>query len=173
MVRIMGVDQSYSGFAFSLGMEESTEKKSFPADEKVSPVARLHEIKKWFTSQLYRFRPDAVFMEGYAPGAKYGREMAGELGAVVKLTVWEDIGPNRLWVIAPSALKKFVTGKGSGPKNTMLLHVYKRWDVEFSDDNMADAFSLARLGQCYDHGPWDDLPKFQQEVLNSIEGPYS
>jgi hypothetical protein len=31
----------------------------------------------------------------------------------------------------------------------MLLQIYKKWGVEFSDDNAADAYALARLsGKC-------------------------
>jgi len=48
-------------------------------------------------------------------------------------------------VIPPGSLKKFVTGKGNAKKNLMLLKVFKKWGVEFDDDNLADAYSLARL----------------------------
>ena len=50
-------------------------------------------------------------------------------------------------IIAPGTLKKFVCGKGKGhaKKNLMLLKVYKNWGIEFDDDNLADAYSLARM----------------------------
>ncbi len=47
-------------------------------------------------------------------------------------------------IIAPGTLKKFVTGDGRAKKDLMLLKVYKKWGVEFSDDNLADAYGLAR-----------------------------
>jgi crossover junction endodeoxyribonuclease RuvC len=42
-------------------------------------------------------------------------------------------------------LKKYATGKGTAKKQEMLLQMYKRWGVEFNDDNAADAYALARL----------------------------
>jgi hypothetical protein len=43
-------------------------------------------------------------------------------------------------------LKKYVTGKGQGvKKNQILLSVYKKWGVEFMDDNAADSYALARI----------------------------
>lgn len=47
----------------------------------------------------------------------------------------------------PSAVKKFVTGKGNCKKNLMLKEVYKKWNVDFSDDNLCDAYALARLAK--------------------------
>lgn len=48
-------------------------------------------------------------------------------------------------IIAPTALKKFVSGKGNAKKELMLLKVFKKWGVEFSDSNLCDAYSLARM----------------------------
>jgi crossover junction endodeoxyribonuclease RuvC len=42
-------------------------------------------------------------------------------------------------------LKKYASGKGTSKKQEMLLQIYKRWGVEFNDDNAADAYALARL----------------------------
>jgi crossover junction endodeoxyribonuclease RuvC len=42
-------------------------------------------------------------------------------------------------------LKKYATGKGTSKKQEMLMQIYKRWGVEFNDDNAADAYALARL----------------------------
>lgn len=48
-------------------------------------------------------------------------------------------------VIAPGSLKKFVTGKGNSKKDLMLLKTYKKWGIEFEDDNLCDAYGLARM----------------------------
>jgi crossover junction endodeoxyribonuclease RuvC len=47
--------------------------------------------------------------------------------------------------IPPMTLKKYATGKGTSKKQEMLMQIYKRWQVEFNDDNAADAYALARL----------------------------
>jgi crossover junction endodeoxyribonuclease RuvC len=48
-------------------------------------------------------------------------------------------------VVAPNTLKKFVTGKGNSKKNQMMLHAFKKWKMEFDDDNLCDAYGLARM----------------------------
>ena len=48
-------------------------------------------------------------------------------------------------IIAPGTLKKFITGSGAAKKEHMLLNIYKKWGIEFKDNNLADAYSLARL----------------------------
>jgi hypothetical protein len=89
-----------------------------------------------------------VAMEGYAFGSQMAN-MAGELGAVVKLTLHDLLykyNGKYPYIIPPTVLKKYVTGKGSGvQKNQILLQVYKNWGIEFNDDNAADSYSLAHL----------------------------
>lgn len=48
-------------------------------------------------------------------------------------------------IIPPTKLKKFVTGKGNCKKELILLKIYKKWGVEFDDNNIADAYGLARM----------------------------
>ena len=46
-------------------------------------------------------------------------------------------------VIAPTQLKKFVTGKGNSKKEVMLLASFRKWGIEFRDNNICDAYGLA------------------------------
>lgn len=48
-------------------------------------------------------------------------------------------------IVPPTSLKKFVSGKGNVKKEVMLKEVYKRWNVDFNDNNLADAYGLARM----------------------------
>ena len=48
-------------------------------------------------------------------------------------------------VVPPNTLKKFITGKGHAKKEHMLLNIYKKFGIEFEDNNIADAFSLAKM----------------------------
>jgi crossover junction endodeoxyribonuclease RuvC len=50
-------------------------------------------------------------------------------------------------VVAPSQLKKFVTLKGTSHKSEILLEVYKRYGVSFSNEDLADAYGLAVIGR--------------------------
>lgn len=47
--------------------------------------------------------------------------------------------------VAPTKLKKFVTGDGRAQKNLMLKEVYKKWGADLNDDNSADSYALARF----------------------------
>lgn len=170
----IGIDQSYSGFAITGLYEDgqhTTEVAKFDPKRYGTGVDRLISIQDWFTSSLLRLdcmdTIEHVCMEGYANGSKFGREVAGELGYATKrlLRRWH---PQQLLptIVPPTSLKKFVTGKGNAKKNEMLLGVYKKWGVEYSDDNLADAYSLARVGEALD----TDVPlaKYQQEVLTAL-----
>lgn len=149
-MKIIGIDQSYTGFGYSI--DGDSKKKGFPASRFDSDLDRLRGVRKWFTEwlnvQSAGTSIDLVVMEGYANAAKFGREMAGELGGVVKLAVLDCLGLEPL-IVPPPSLKKFVTGSGAAKKNTMIAHVYRKWGVMFSDDNQADAFSLEKFGYCY------------------------
>ena len=54
-------------------------------------------------------------------------------------------------VVPPQTLKKFVCGKGNVKKEQMLLQTYKRWGMEFQDNNICDAYCLARYAMENDH----------------------
>lgn len=172
MTLYVGIDQSYSGFGIiawsNEGWGHDSALQPFPAAKYETPEQRLLAIERWLRCYLKGLGAEigGLCMEGYAPGAKFGREMAGELGWAVKRTVYDLYGPAT--VVAPTAVKKYATGKGSGvKKNLMLLSVFKRWDVEFNDDNLADAYVLARIAAALD-GQQNDLTVFQKEVLAKL-----
>lgn len=175
-MRVVGVDQSYTGFGYCVDGE--SKKKSFPIpkDAKVmDQVVRLIKIRAWFEDWLDRVKEqgevDLVVMEGYANAAKFGREQAGELGGVVKLAIKDVLGLTPL-VVPPTSLKKFVSGSGVAKKNTMLMQVYRQWGAQFSDDNQADAYALEKFGMAYldlqqDEAVWD-YHKYQIEAVEAV-----
>ena len=110
-------------------------------------VDRLLDIRKHLVETLTMYNSylpikDAA-IEGYAFGSQMSN-MLGELGGMVKMTLRDfNIYP---LIIPPTTLKKYVTGKGQGiSKSQIMLHTYKKWGAEFSDDNAADSFALAHL----------------------------
>ena len=87
---------------------------------------------------------ETVYMEGPAYQATGQRIL--QMGAIHFLTRLTFFKKNvEFKVIAPGTLKKFVTGKGNSKKDLMLLKTYKKWGVEFEDDNLCDAYGLARM----------------------------
>src|SRR3990167_3659041 len=87
----------------------------------------------------------AIFIEGYS----FGSNMPGKNGTVEfgGLLRWHlvDLAP-RVYEVAPTTLKKFVTGKGNAKKEQILAHVQKRWGEMFETNDAGDAFGLYKLG---------------------------
>ncbi len=67
------------------------------------------------------------------------------LGGIVRVMLYEKHIP--FCLVTPMQLKKFITGKGAGEKSLILREVFRRWEVEASDDNQADAVGLAHLAR--------------------------
>lgn len=67
-------------------------------------------------------------------------------------------------IVAPTSLKKFVTGSGASKKDVMLIETYKRWGVSITNDNECDAYGLARVGEALLSTDIKST-SFQQEVL--------
>lgn len=109
--------------------------------------SRLLWIHSRVSNLIDSYAPEAIAMEGYAFGARSRAHSLGELGGVIKLKVIGYTAKTGcgFYIIPPTTLKKYITGKGNSNKDIMLLSLYKRFGEEFDDNNKADAFSLAIL----------------------------
>lgn len=67
------------------------------------------------------------------------------LGITMRLALLEAGFP--MFIVAPSQLKKFATGKGTGQKSIVVREVYKKWGIDAKDDNQADACVLAHMAE--------------------------
>jgi hypothetical protein len=169
----IGIDQSYSGFGITvLNVNDPSEYVTTVFKAEFLHVDRLFWIKKQLEDLLTVATKDAnsvvTAMEGYAFGTTMAH-MLGELGAVVKMVcydLFDKYEGKYPYIIPPTTLKKYVTGKGTGvQKNQILLAVYKKWDVEFNDDNAADSYALAMLAA------GDGKLAYEVEILEKIKGP--
>jgi Holliday junction resolvasome RuvABC endonuclease subunit len=62
-------------------------------------------------------------------------------------------------------LKKYAAGKGNAKKQEMLMQIYKRWGLEFNDDNAADAYALGRLaGECV-------IDAVEKSIVEQVKDP--
>lgn len=87
--------------------------------------------------------PVKMAMEGYSFGSKLNRELLGELGGLVKMIWFLNTGQDPE-IIAPTALKLAIAGKGNASKEDMLAAVQK-FDPEVVNHNVADAYGLAYM----------------------------
>lgn len=158
----VGIDQSLTGFAITalnIDKPEAYETWVYKSDK--SGVRRLSNIRYWMMSKFdfldqQGCRVKEIAMEGTVL-ASHSALKLGELAGLVKLSIWDYFDGNINSVIPyedylrtplqipPMTLKKYATGKGTAKKQEMLMQMYKRWGVEFNDDNAADSYALARL----------------------------
>ena len=148
----IGIDQSLTGFALSaVSLDDPSHHDTWVYKSPYNGVQRLYDISQWMHGKLMLMSGHKVVdvaMEGTVL-ASQSALVLGELSAVVKLTLWamyKDQPELRTPLqIPPMTLKKYASGKGTSKKQEMLLQIYKRWGIEFNDDNAADSYALARL----------------------------
>jgi crossover junction endodeoxyribonuclease RuvC len=134
---------------------------------KVRGTQRLAWFDRTMASELLTFDPQLVVIEGYAYGKGNSAHQIGELGGIIRLTLHEQ---DSEWVeIAPSKLKKFVTGKGNAPKDSMMIEAYKRFKVDVPTSDECDAASLAIMGAVGKGWLNVELPKVNMEAVEGVE----
>lgn len=178
----IGIDQSLTGFALSaVSVELPQQHITWVYKSPYKGVQRLQDIQnfmfdkfEWLT-QRGNLTTD-VAMEGTVL-ASNSALVLGELAATVKLFLYEHFdGINHYnpprpvqcrtpLQIPPMTLKKYATGKGTAKKQEMLLQIYKRWGIEFNDDNAADAYSLARLATGH------SISTFETAIIEQVKDP--
>jgi hypothetical protein len=84
-----------------------------------------------------------VFLENYSYGSAYNVTLLAEFGGLLR---WHLVTREFVAEVAPSTLKKFVTGRGDTKgKDVMGSHMTKRWGVVFANSDEGDAYCLWRL----------------------------
>lgn len=85
-----------------------------------------------------------LFLEGLSYGSM-GQRLAQLAGLHYYIRTKLVEKEKNFEIIPPTTLKKFVAGKGNVNKNVMLKEAYKKWGVDFNNDNLCDAYCLARM----------------------------
>lgn len=178
----IGIDQSLSGFAMAavnIDKPEAYEVWVYKSEHR--GVRRLADIRWWMESKFdfldaNSHRIDILAMETPVMASPSTLPLA-QLAGVIRVSIWDYFDGNlysvipfeehvrKPYLIPPSTLKKYATGKGNSKKQEMLLQMYKRWGVEFTDDNAADAYALARLAAGAANDP------VEKAVVEQIKDP--
>jgi Holliday junction resolvasome RuvABC endonuclease subunit len=97
---------------------------------------------------------------------------AAAVQMLYQVLLWErrDAWCFRYLPVNVSHVKKWL---GAKQKNEVLLQVFKRYGKEFTNDNAADAFVIAMIGEAYatyilDGDTWPEWTKPQLEVLDKL-----
>jgi len=154
------------GKVLSASLVKSKPCGDLPIDETRRMVKIVEDVFEKIDEVLPSVDPDLVVIENLAYLAK--SNSLTQLAFLHHLTRalcvtfgWPFI------VVFPTTLKKWATGSGKGDKNMMLLEVFKRWNFSASDDNICDAYALARLGHAL-LGTEKVANKAQEEVVNLV-----
>ena len=148
----VGIDQSLTGFAITaLSINEPEKHLTWVYKSPYFGIERLVDIREWLVDHLmWMEEQDFDIMDLAMEGtvlASHAALVLGELSATVRLAIFDHFDDYRRFPlkVPPMTLKKYAAGKGNAKKQEMLLQIYKRWGVEFNDDNAADSYALARL----------------------------
>ena len=145
----IGVDPSYSstGLIILNPAAEIQAQETYKVNKKgTNTEYRLALIKEKLIDPIVQLNVDGeikVCMEGpsYSSRGSHVLQM-GALNYFIRY--WFYIHKVDYTVRTPNELKKFVTGKGNCKKDLILLKVFQKWGEEFSCDDLADAYGLAR-----------------------------
>lgn len=173
----MGIDASLTNFGLSVYGIDSGQHATMLFRPKFKGARRLQEIWEFVTlvtnAVEHSYVVEEYMLEDYAFSRGASRAHGiGEGGGAVKLALVQRYGVEDKigypTLVAANTLKKYVTGRGNAKKNEILLAVFRKWGVDFgSSDDMADAYSLARLGAALLSGETDH--KYEHEVVDSLE----
>lgn len=141
---ILGIDQSLTETGVTILSQKEILYKGL-VKSKRKGIKRLLDIKNQLMDINREYKPDYVVMEGYGFMTKGRAFELGELGGVIKV-MFTEIGKEPI-IIHPSHLKKYITGKGNADKSVMLVNIYKKYNIEFDNHNIADSFGLGKMGQ--------------------------
>lgn len=133
--------------------------------KKLKGLERAGHLASQLLVILQKHDPNLVVFEGYGYANSHTLVTLVEIGTVLRYFTKQQGIP--YIDIAPTSLKKFVTGKGNAKKDVMMLEVYKRWGLDGVTNDEADAVGLAMFGQAM-HG-MISMPQTNMEpVLKAV-----
>ena len=118
-------------------------KQSLIKTKNLSGAERLIQIRNEVCELLKKNSVDVVAIEGFSFGS-FGRSVfdLGGLGWILRVMLKEN--GYKFFDVSPSSLKAFIV-KGNADKSMMMESVNQIYGISFSDDNICDAFCLAKM----------------------------
>lgn len=168
----LGLDLSLTSTGVFLKRQsdfECFEIKTKP-DQFENSILRCEHISLKIVEFVNKCNPTMVAVEDYFAGRMMGSVIQlAELGTMVRYLLMKN--PTRFYTVAPTQLKKFCTSKGNGDKDNVLKGVYKKWNVDVTSNNIADACVLAYISEALykiKNKKDIDLADYEKEVVMKI-----
>lgn len=170
---VLGLDPSLTGFSMTALQADGDAFETWVYKSPQRGVHRLVDLWNWMDARWTELSNAGFTITNIAVEdtvvASHAAVVLGELSATVRLAILfsEIVSENAQYPlkVPPPMVKKFACGKGNAKKNEVMLAVYKYWGLEFSDDNMADSYVIARIAQ----GQAATL--YRQEILDKLTDP--
>lgn len=145
-MKYVGIDPStFTGLCLLEGDTPTAKLVNF---KKKTGFERVQLIAKSVGSLLDDWKPDLIAIEGYAYGNSNSLVTLVEIGTIIRREFYVRKIP---WYdVPPTILKKWVTGKGNAKKPDMAIAALDRWGFALTQDDIVDAFCLARFLEAVD-----------------------
>jgi len=164
MATFVGLDLSLTSTGFSCGHSRQV------ISTKSKGPQRLHEISTTIAELLVELDDPAVVVEGYSFASRNSQAHAiGELGGVVRLTLWNLRIP--YVEVPPTCRAKFATGKGNASKGEVLSAVSARTGLVWSGagaDDLCDAFVLEEMALAKSGSPRFNWTAVSMSALDKV-----
>lgn len=165
MITPVGLDLSLTSTGFSCGNNQ----KVFQV--KTKGAERLFDISTMLIESLEEVDYPVVLVEGYSFASRNSQAHSiGELGGVVRLTLWSRGIP--YVEIPPTVRAKFATGKGNASKGEVVSAISARTGIVWSGsgaDDMCDAWILEECGLTKLGRPRFDWPTINRSALDKVD----
>lgn len=156
------------GIVLASGVIKSKPSGDSPLAETQRIVKIAEEVVQKIDEVCLEDDPVLVAIEGLAFMAKGTSlvQLAG-LNYLIRTLLAQFHWP--FLIVAPTTLKKFITGSGKGDKDMMMMSVFKNYGFESMDNNECDSYALAVCGMALLGNPLKELGIPQKEVISLLK----
>lgn len=178
---VAGIDPSLTGTGIAIhtnGTLTARRKIGYPGHNGASDLDRARRVvalRHEVVNYVRGFHPDIVAIESPSYGSIFGS--ACDRNAFWHYLIHEFgvAGPERYAGVAPTCLKRFVTGNGAATKQ-LVIDTINTWHPHLrlgkKDDNIADAEGLATMIDAHLGHPLPfELRRVQKESLDVVNWP--
>ena len=131
-----------------------------------SGIDRVLAFSDWLADFLQLNPVSQIMIEGYGYANAHTLVPLVEIGTALRMVARMSEVPYT--EVAPTVLKKFVTGTGNAKKEVILREVFRKWGFEAKTNNEADAMVLAHIARAMALGQAGGYTAVQLAALKTV-----
>lgn len=170
MIRVLALDPSLTATGYAHPDHDPLDPQPVTGtitDNGLRGPARLAHITNQTLHLTTTTHAQLVAIEGYAFARPNQAHQIGELGGVLRTTLWARNTP--YIEVPPKTIKKYATGKGNADKDAVLAAAIRRLGYAGHSHNEADALWLYAVICDAAGQPLADVPQAHRDALAPIE----